>query len=72
MGLMCDDVVLHLSSFPGDGVPGGVANFIVDDVDALHAEFVRNGVPIQLEPTDQTWGIARCTSRMPMATAFDL
>src|SRR5579864_931028 len=51
-----DAVWLHLSSFSGDGVAGGVANFIVDDVDALHAEFVSRGVRISLEPVDQTWG----------------
>jgi uncharacterized glyoxalase superfamily protein PhnB len=28
----------------------------VEDVDALHAELVAKGVPIDLEPTDQTWG----------------
>ncbi|MEP6994933.1 MAG: VOC family protein [Acidobacteriota bacterium] len=28
----------------------------VDDVDALHAEFVAKQVSIALEPTDQTWG----------------
>jgi len=29
---------------------------IVDNVDALHAEFAAKGAPIDLEPTDQTWG----------------
>jgi catechol 2,3-dioxygenase-like lactoylglutathione lyase family enzyme len=47
---------LHLSSFPGDGVAGGVANFVVEDVDALHQEFRSKGVPIDLEPTTQSWG----------------
>ncbi len=56
MGLVRDEVVLHVSSFPGDGVAGGVVNFLVDDVDALHAEFLTKGVRIDLEPTDQTWG----------------
>ncbi|WP_254506721.1 bleomycin resistance protein [Anatilimnocola floriformis] len=56
LGLVRDGVVLHLSSFSGDGVAGGVINFLVTDVDALHAEFVARGVPIALEPTDQTWG----------------
>jgi catechol 2,3-dioxygenase-like lactoylglutathione lyase family enzyme len=56
MGLMRDGVILHLSSFPGDGVAGGVVNFIADDVDELHAEFVRKGVPVELPPTDQSWG----------------
>jgi len=56
MGIARDGVWLNLSSFSGDGVAGGVANLFVDDVDALHAEFVAKGVPIHLEPTDQTWG----------------
>jgi uncharacterized glyoxalase superfamily protein PhnB len=51
-----DDVVLHLSSFSGDGVAGGVANLIVDDVDALHREYAARGIAIGLPPTDQTWG----------------
>jgi uncharacterized glyoxalase superfamily protein PhnB len=56
MAVMRDDVVLHLSSFSGDGVPGGVANIFVEDVDALHAELKGRGVRIDLSPTDQTWG----------------
>jgi uncharacterized glyoxalase superfamily protein PhnB len=56
MGVSRDSVWLHVSSFSGDGVSGGVANLIVDDVDALHAEFVAKGVPIAVEPVDQTWG----------------
>jgi uncharacterized glyoxalase superfamily protein PhnB len=56
IGVSRDGVRLHLSSFPGDGVSGGVANFVVDDVDALHAELVSRGIAIELAPTDQTWG----------------
>lgn len=55
MGLTRDDVWLHVSSFSGDGASGGVVGFLVDDVDALHAELVAKHVPIELEPTDQTW-----------------
>ncbi len=55
MGLIRDGVLLHLSSFSGDGVAGGVANFYVDDLDALHHEFRSKGVPIELEPTTQSW-----------------
>ena len=43
MGISRDGVWLHISSFSGDGVSGGVANLIVDAVDALHAEFVAKG-----------------------------
>lgn len=56
MGLSRDRVFLHVSSFPGDGVYGGVANLIVDDVDALHAEFRAKGVKIDTGPVNQTWG----------------
>lgn len=56
MGLSRDGVRLHVSSFSGDGVSGGVVNLIVDDVDALHAELVAKRVPIDTGPVDQTWG----------------
>lgn len=56
IGLSRDGVWIHLSSFSGDGISGGVANLLVDDVDTLHAEFVSQGVRIDLAPVDQTWG----------------
>jgi uncharacterized glyoxalase superfamily protein PhnB len=56
MGVSRDGVWLHLLSFSGDGVAGGVANLIVDDVDALHREFAAKGVTIDSGPVDQTWG----------------
>ena len=56
MGISRDGVWLHISSFSGDGVSGGVANLIVDNVDALHAEFVAKGIRISVEPVNQTWG----------------
>jgi len=55
-GVSRDGVWLHVSSFSGDGVSGGVVNLIVEDVDALHAEFVGKGVRIDTGPVDQTWG----------------
>lgn len=56
LGLSRDGVWLHLSSFSGDGVAGGVAYLAVDDVDALHGELVAKGVAIDTGPVDQTWG----------------
>jgi len=56
MGISRDGIWLNLSSFPGDGVAGGVANVVVDDVDALHREFLSRDVFIDLPPVDQTWG----------------
>jgi len=55
-GISRDGVWLHLSSFSGDGVAGGVANIVVDDVDALYREYAAKGVAIDVEPVDQTWG----------------
>ena len=56
MGLSRDGTRLHVFSFSGDGVPGGVVNLLVDDVDALHVEFVARRVRIDLARIDQTWG----------------
>jgi len=56
MGLMRDNVELHVSSFPGDGVAGGVVFLGVEDVDELHRELRAKGVMIDLEPTNQSWG----------------
>lgn len=56
LGISRDNVWMNLSSFPGDGVAPGVANLIVDRVDALHREFIAKGVAIDLSPIDQTWG----------------
>ena len=61
MGLSRDGVWIIVSSFSGDGVAGGVVNFKVQDVDALHAEFVARGVKIDTGPVDQTWERGRCT-----------
>jgi uncharacterized glyoxalase superfamily protein PhnB len=55
-GISRDGIWLHLSSFSGDGVSGGVANITVDSVDALYKELVAKGVAIDVEPVDQTWG----------------
>ena len=49
-------MTLHVSSFAGDSVAGCAVFLVVEDVDALHAELVARGVPIALEPTDQSWG----------------
>jgi len=60
MGMTRDGVWLHVSSFSGDGILGGVVNLIVEDVDALHAELVKKGVRIDTGPVDQTWATEKC------------
>jgi uncharacterized glyoxalase superfamily protein PhnB len=56
LGLEREGVLLHLSSFSGDGVAGTAVVIRVDDVDALHQELVARGVEIDTGPIDQTWG----------------
>jgi len=56
MGLTRNEVELHLSSFSGDGVAGGVVFVGVQNVDELHQELKGKGVIIDMEPTDQSWG----------------
>jgi uncharacterized glyoxalase superfamily protein PhnB len=56
MGISRDGVWIHLSSFSGDAVPGGVANLMVDNVDKFYEEFTAKNVSIALPPVDQAWG----------------
>jgi uncharacterized glyoxalase superfamily protein PhnB len=56
MGISRDGVWIHLSSFGGDGVAGGVANLMVDDVERFYLEFLAKNVPIDTPPVAQTWG----------------
>jgi hypothetical protein len=51
---------LHVSSFAG--VAGGAVYGWVDDLDALHKEFVGKGIPI-IGPFDQTWGTRELSVR---------
>lgn len=55
LGIERDGVPLHLSSFGGDGVFGASVYIEVDDVDALHAEFVAKGAAILHAPAAQDW-----------------
>ena len=55
-GIVRDGVMVHLSSFSGDGVAGNAVALIVDNIDELYEEFVQKGITIDLEPTDQSWG----------------
>ena len=55
MGLSRDDARVHVSSFSGDAVPGGVVYLLVDDVNAMHAELVAKGLAVG-SPIDQDWG----------------
>ena len=56
LGVRREKAWIHLSSFSGDAVAGGVVFILVDNVDLLHRELVNKGVAINLPPTDQTWG----------------
>ena len=56
MGISRDGIWLHISSYSGDGVPGSVANLIVDNIDEIYAEYAKQGLQIDTPPTDQPWG----------------
>lgn len=55
---------LHLSSHSGDGVYGQAIAVLVDNVDALFAQFSARGLdasakpdsPVHQHPVDQSWG----------------
>ena len=53
MGLTRDDVEVHVSSFSGDGVAGGVVFLGVEDVDELHNELKAKGVRFVMPPTQR-------------------
>ena len=65
MALSRDEVWIILSSFSGDGVAGGVVNFHLDDVDGLYDEFMGAGIPVDVDPVDQTWGTREMYVRDP-------
>jgi uncharacterized glyoxalase superfamily protein PhnB len=55
MGLKRDSATIHVSSFAGDAVAGGVVYLVVQDVDAVYRSLHLRGVAIDLAPTDQSW-----------------
>ena len=56
MTLARDGARLHVHSFRGGAAGTGAAYVFVDDVDALHAELISNGITVSGPPLDQTWG----------------
>jgi len=56
MSLVRDDARLHVSSFSGDSVSGGVVYLRVDDINGLHEELLQKNVRIDTGPIDQEWG----------------
>lgn len=57
VGVARDGAQVALSSFPGDGPPGGrVIQIYVDDVRAVRDELVQAGVKLEGDVMDQTWG----------------
>lgn len=55
LGFIRDGVRLNVTSFR-DGTPGASLYIFVDDVDALHAEFLDRGVSMLGEVRHQEWG----------------
>lgn len=72
MGVVRDDVILHLSSFSGDGKPGGVAVVFLDDVDDYCREIANAGVDLGDGPVDQSWGNRECYISDPFGNQLRL
>jgi catechol 2,3-dioxygenase-like lactoylglutathione lyase family enzyme len=52
-----DGMIFYLSQHVMDCAVGGLIYLFVDSVDDWHAQLRRNGVAIELPPTDQPWGL---------------
>jgi uncharacterized glyoxalase superfamily protein PhnB len=65
MAISRERALVHLSSHSNDGTPGSIVLILCRNVDALYAEFVAKGVPIQLAPVNQTWGMRELYVRDP-------
>ena len=67
-----DQTGLHLSSFSGDGKPGGVAVIYVKNVDSLFREFQNQGVEVGKGPVNQSWGDREMYITDPDGINYDL
>ncbi len=56
-----DGLSLFLTEHAGDCQVGGAAYFVVDDVDALHAEIRARGIQPDHPPADTPWGTREMT-----------
>lgn len=52
-----DGMTFYLSQHVMDCALGGLVHLFVEDVDAWHAELRSRGVPVELPPADQPWGL---------------
>src|SRR5436190_17319276 len=60
-----DGAQLHVHSFPSGTIGAAAVYMFVDDVDALYAELLSNGVALSGLPIDQTWGTREIVARDP-------
>jgi uncharacterized glyoxalase superfamily protein PhnB len=65
MTLARDGAQLHVHSFQSGTVGAAAVYVFVDNVDALYAELMSNGVSISGSPIDQTWGTREVVARDP-------
>jgi len=70
MVLRRDAAVMHLSSFPGDGVFGNVVTLLVDDIETLHAQLSGRGVDVGEGIMNQDWGDRELYVRDPDGNAI--
>ncbi|NNF04358.1 MAG: VOC family protein [Rhodothermales bacterium] len=72
VGIRRGGIILHLSSFSGDGIPGGVAVLFLEDVDGYCAELTEAGIDVGAGPVNQTWGNRECYIRDPSGNQLRL
>ncbi len=72
LGVRKGNLVLHLSSFSGDGVSGGVAVFFLDDLRAYCKEIADRGVDLGDGIVEQSWGNLECYIRDPFGNQLRL
>lgn len=51
-----DEAVIHISSFPGDGVIGHVVTIAVHDIEGLRDHLVSKGIDIGSGIMEEDWG----------------
>lgn len=62
--------LIHVSSFPGDEVAGGVVTFAVTDVKEIDTQLVNRGVDVGAGIMDQSWGNREVYVRDPAGNSI--
>lgn len=72
MGVRMGNIVLHLSSFSGDGKAGGIAVLFLEDVQAYCQVLEGRGVDLGEGIVRQSWGNLECYIQDPFGNQLRL